>query len=244
MASLTKVRALPDLRILPAHGPVAPSSHARVDELLAFHEKRLALCLDSLGGGTALLGGRRPARSAGPGTRRRTTKLDEFAQGMAAMETKAHLDLLVARGEATREADADGVVWYSALAEPSRRIGMCGMPSSRYSAPATSKPKVAYQATSGAWRVEDDVLVRADLQRGLHQPVAPALAAHGRVQRDPADPPGVARRRRTRAQPSTTPCSSSSTTCRVSGRRSRPSRSWKRQSCSRTNTSWRSFHRL
>ena len=41
-------------------------------------------------------------------------KLDEFAQGMAAMETKAHLDLLVARGDATREADADGVVWYSA----------------------------------------------------------------------------------------------------------------------------------
>ncbi len=35
MASLTKVRGLPDLRLLPAHGPVAPSSHARVDELLA-----------------------------------------------------------------------------------------------------------------------------------------------------------------------------------------------------------------
>ncbi len=34
MASLTKVRGLPDLQILPAHGPVAPSSHARVDELL------------------------------------------------------------------------------------------------------------------------------------------------------------------------------------------------------------------
>ena len=34
MASLTKVRSLPDLTVLPAHGPVAPSSHARVDELL------------------------------------------------------------------------------------------------------------------------------------------------------------------------------------------------------------------
>src|SRR5690242_18338668 len=43
MASLTKVRALPDLQILPAHGPVAPSSHQRVDELLAFHEHRLDL---------------------------------------------------------------------------------------------------------------------------------------------------------------------------------------------------------
>ena len=51
MASLTKVRALPDLRILPAHGPVAPSSHTRVDELLAFHEKRLERCLAALAGG-------------------------------------------------------------------------------------------------------------------------------------------------------------------------------------------------
>ena len=99
------------------------------------------------------------------------------------------------------------------------------MPSSRNSGPVTSKPKVAYQATSGPWRVEDDVLVRADLEGGLHQPVAPALAAHGRVQGDPADPPGVCPSSTTRAQPSTTPCSSSSTTCRVSGSRSRPSRS-------------------
>ncbi|HRK48648.1 MAG TPA: MBL fold metallo-hydrolase, partial [Nocardioides sp.] len=45
MASLTKVRALPDLRILPAHGPVAPSSHARVDALLVHHEHRLEQCL-------------------------------------------------------------------------------------------------------------------------------------------------------------------------------------------------------
>ena len=41
-------------------------------------------------------------------------ELDEFARGMAAMETKAHLDLLVARGQATRTVDADGVAWYAA----------------------------------------------------------------------------------------------------------------------------------
>ena len=51
LGSLTKVRALPDLRLLPAHGPVAPSSHARVDELLDHHETRLAQCLDALAGG-------------------------------------------------------------------------------------------------------------------------------------------------------------------------------------------------
>ena len=53
MASLTKVRGLPDLRMLPAHGPVAPSSHARVDELLAHHEDRLSLSLAALASGPA-----------------------------------------------------------------------------------------------------------------------------------------------------------------------------------------------
>ena len=40
--------------------------------------------------------------------------MQDHARGMAAMETKAHLDLLVARGQAVRSTDADGVVWYSA----------------------------------------------------------------------------------------------------------------------------------
>ena len=114
MASLTKVRGLPDLKVLPAHGPVAPSTHARVDELLAFHDHRLELCLAGLG--------TEPVCAADVGktlgwTRHETPyeKLDEFARGMAAMETKAHLDLLVARGQATRETDANSVVWYAAV---------------------------------------------------------------------------------------------------------------------------------
>jgi glyoxylase-like metal-dependent hydrolase (beta-lactamase superfamily II) len=109
MRSLTKVRALPDLRILPAHGPVAPSSHARVDELLVHHEDRLDQCLRSLkerGPSVAAvvagdLGWTRHERSY--------DELDLFNKGMAAMETKAHLELLVARGEATEEQTADGV---------------------------------------------------------------------------------------------------------------------------------------
>ncbi|MBC9732896.1 MBL fold metallo-hydrolase [Nocardioides marmotae] len=110
MASLTKVRSLPDLRVLPAHGPVAPSSHVRVDELLAHHETRLT---DSLA-----------ALSAGPRTAHQVAgrlgwtrhehaydTLDVFSRGMAAMETKAHLELLVARGLATRSETSDGVVF-------------------------------------------------------------------------------------------------------------------------------------
>jgi glyoxylase-like metal-dependent hydrolase (beta-lactamase superfamily II) len=113
MASLTKVRGLPDLTVLPAHGPVAPSSHARVDELLAHHEERLEASLAALADGS--LTGHQVARHL-PWTRHDHPydELDEFAQGMASMETKAHLDLLVARGQATSDATADGVV-YSAV---------------------------------------------------------------------------------------------------------------------------------
>lgn len=114
MASLTKVRGLPDLRILPAHGPVAPSSHTRVDELLAHHEARLRLCLDLLASGPAtsydVAGGL-------PWTRHehQFAALDIFNSALAAMETKAHLELLVARGQASREVTDLGVVFSAAV---------------------------------------------------------------------------------------------------------------------------------
>ncbi|MBZ5734755.1 MBL fold metallo-hydrolase [Nocardioides sp. TRM66260-LWL] len=113
MASLTRVRALPDLRILPAHGPVAPSSHARVDELLAHHERRLEQSLAALG--DAELTSQQVAVQLGWTRHERAfAELDPFAQGMAAMETKAHLDLLVARGQAEVGAPVDGAVRYRA----------------------------------------------------------------------------------------------------------------------------------
>ena len=111
MASLAKVRTLPDLRILPAHGPVAPSSYARVDELLTHHESRLDLCRDSVvarGDVTAEM----VAGDLGWTRHERNYRdLDVFNQGMAAMETKAHLDLLVSRGQAEIVV-RDGVCWY------------------------------------------------------------------------------------------------------------------------------------
>jgi glyoxylase-like metal-dependent hydrolase (beta-lactamase superfamily II) len=112
MASLTKVRSLPDLTVLPAHGPVAPSSHARVDELLEHHEDRLALSL------AALAGGPRTAHEVArrlPWTRHEHAfdDLDAFARGLATMETKAHLELLVAQGRAAAELGS-GAVRYAA----------------------------------------------------------------------------------------------------------------------------------
>jgi glyoxylase-like metal-dependent hydrolase (beta-lactamase superfamily II) len=118
MESLAKVRALPDLTILPAHGPVAPSSHERVDELLVHHERRLAQSL------VALLSG--PVTAHDVAQQLTWTRhehefagLDLFSQGMAAMETKAHLELLVARGKATRQDTPDGVVFTAAASVPS-----------------------------------------------------------------------------------------------------------------------------
>jgi glyoxylase-like metal-dependent hydrolase (beta-lactamase superfamily II) len=119
MASLTKVRGLPDLRILPAHGPVAPSSHQRVDELLAHHEVRLDLCLAALAGGPT--DAAHVARHL-PWTRHEHAyvELDVFNRGMAAMETKAHLELLVARGLATRSEGAAGVVMFGGVSPGTR----------------------------------------------------------------------------------------------------------------------------
>jgi glyoxylase-like metal-dependent hydrolase (beta-lactamase superfamily II) len=99
--SLAKVRALPDLRLLPAHGPVTTSSHARVGELVDHHQDRLELCRRAVAGGA-----RTAWEVAGelPWTRheRRRDELGPFDAVLAAFETLAHLDLLALRGGAVR----------------------------------------------------------------------------------------------------------------------------------------------
>ncbi|WP_297740875.1 MBL fold metallo-hydrolase [Nocardioides sp.] len=113
MASLTKVRGLPDLMLLPAHGPVAPSAHARIDELLAHHETRLGLCVAVLDGNAS--SSAFDIAGALPWTRHEHAlkDLDVFNAALATLETRAHLELLVARGTLTR-GHVDGVVLYSA----------------------------------------------------------------------------------------------------------------------------------
>ena len=102
---------MPDLRLLPAHGAVTGSTHTRIDELLAHHDQRLALCLASV------VAGRETAYDVAvdlPWTRhaRRMDDLDVFNAALASMETMAHLDLLAARGEITRSR-SDGVNVYA-----------------------------------------------------------------------------------------------------------------------------------
>lgn len=99
LASLQLIQALPDLQVLPAHGPITDSAHTRVDQLLTHHEQRLALSLAALPedpqhGKTA-----HDVAQALPWTRRNKalSSLTVFDAGLATLETRAHLDVLMER---------------------------------------------------------------------------------------------------------------------------------------------------
>lgn len=97
LASLARVRQRPDALLLPAHGPVSPSVHARVDELLAHHDLRLRRC------GEAVAAGARTAYDVAqriPWTSRDRAleELAPFDRMMAAHEARAHLAVLETHG--------------------------------------------------------------------------------------------------------------------------------------------------
>jgi glyoxylase-like metal-dependent hydrolase (beta-lactamase superfamily II) len=96
LQSLSVVRELPDMRLLPAHGPVTPSTHKRVDELAQHHASRLQAMADVLSGGEFT--GYQVAQAI-PWTsrQRRLADFDLMNQMLAIGETMYHLDLLVAR---------------------------------------------------------------------------------------------------------------------------------------------------
>jgi glyoxylase-like metal-dependent hydrolase (beta-lactamase superfamily II) len=107
LASLELVRALPDARLLPAHGPVTGSVHDRIDQLVTHHEERLEATARAVDAGhstafevtQALTWTRR---------RRRYGELDLFNQVLAVHETMAHLRVLEERGVLVAET-GDGV---------------------------------------------------------------------------------------------------------------------------------------
>lgn len=111
LGSLRLMLTLPDLRLLPAHGPVQDSTHARVHQLLEHHETRLAqtLAVAAQGPVTAF-------EVAGelPWTRRqrRLAELDPMNRLLATGETAAHLEVLVTRGQLVRERTPDGTDVY------------------------------------------------------------------------------------------------------------------------------------
>jgi glyoxylase-like metal-dependent hydrolase (beta-lactamase superfamily II) len=106
LGSLARVRRLPDATLLPAHGPVTASTHARVDELVAHHGRRLDDTEASVFGG-ASTAYEVAERLRWTRRDRRLEELDPFNQMLAVLETRAHLTLLVAQGR-VRAADANG----------------------------------------------------------------------------------------------------------------------------------------
>lgn len=111
LRSLERVRRMPDARLLPAHGPVTGSVHARVDELVAHHGRRLDQTEDAVRNGATTA-----YEAAGQlrWTRREHTldSLDPFNAMLAVAETGAHLDLLVAQSRLTKTV-VDGIRRYT-----------------------------------------------------------------------------------------------------------------------------------
>ncbi|MBB5895676.1 glyoxylase-like metal-dependent hydrolase (beta-lactamase superfamily II) [Kutzneria kofuensis] len=110
--SLRLVREHPEMRLLPAHGPVADSTHVRVDELLDHHRRRLdetehALAQDEATAAEVA------ARMGWTRHNRKLSEMDIFNRMLAIGETSAHLDVLVRDGR-LRSSTVDGVARYRA----------------------------------------------------------------------------------------------------------------------------------
>ncbi|GGQ41018.1 glyoxylase-like metal-dependent hydrolase (beta-lactamase superfamily II) [Actinomadura coerulea] len=97
LESLRLVRDMPDTVLLPAHGPVRPSVHTRIDELLEHHAERLDAAAAQVRAGRATAF---EVAAAMPWTRRRRSlgDLDAFSRMLAVLEIEAHLDVLADRG--------------------------------------------------------------------------------------------------------------------------------------------------
>ena len=109
LESLRLVRGMPDQRLLPAHGPVSPSVHERVDQLLEHHARRLDQTIVAVGDGASAYD--TANRMTWTRRERKLADLDQFNQALAISETAAHLDLLVHQNR-LRTIAIDGVLHY------------------------------------------------------------------------------------------------------------------------------------
>ena len=107
MTSCAKVkREVPDdVLVLPAHNDPFHGLHARLDHLIAGHERSLGRLEKSLAEPKRAIDvfGALFARPIGPDL-----------VGMATGESLAHINCLIERGKAVANTDADGVIWYRA----------------------------------------------------------------------------------------------------------------------------------
>jgi glyoxylase-like metal-dependent hydrolase (beta-lactamase superfamily II) len=110
--SLRATQLLPDARLLPAHGPVVASSHARIGELLEHHDRRLRLTAEAVEAGAVTAF---DVSSALRWTRheRALDALPPFHQMLAVIETLWHLTVLETRGRVVSH-ERDGIVHFTA----------------------------------------------------------------------------------------------------------------------------------
>jgi glyoxylase-like metal-dependent hydrolase (beta-lactamase superfamily II) len=143
LTSLARVRALPDSRLLPAHGPVVKGTHDRVDELLRHHDRRLNAMRAAVAAGATTA---YDVACAVKWTWRESdfTNLRESDQILAVLESEAHLDLLIAQGRLD-QTTPDGVVFYQI---PSLAQGGAAGAPGRLSSIATTETKKLGQAES------------------------------------------------------------------------------------------------
>lgn len=93
IASLELVHRLPDAAVLPSHGPITISSHARIEELLRHHQRRLdEICDEVAGGAATAYAVARALRWTRRGLRLEELPIDH--QVSAVTEIHAHLDVL------------------------------------------------------------------------------------------------------------------------------------------------------
>lgn len=109
LTSLAAIKAkVPDeVLVLPAHNDPFFGLHARIDHLIGGHERALSRLADELA---------EPRRAIDVFHVLFRRKIDQNLLGMATGESLAHLNCLIRRGLAAREADAAGVDWYRAAA--------------------------------------------------------------------------------------------------------------------------------
>jgi len=107
LTSLARIKTLvpDDVLVLPAHNDTFHGLHAQIDHLIAGHEEGLARL-------RALLAEPKRVVDVFPALFRRP--IDDNNLGLATGESLAHLNYLLARGQAVRSRDEHGVDWYRA----------------------------------------------------------------------------------------------------------------------------------
>jgi glyoxylase-like metal-dependent hydrolase (beta-lactamase superfamily II) len=110
LESLDRVLALPDLRLLPAHGPITSSSHARALALIEHHATRLDEVYATVVDG-AITAADSAAKLVWTRRGRALKELDTINQMLAVNETQSHLLLLVDQGRLTDRRDGELILY-------------------------------------------------------------------------------------------------------------------------------------